>query len=132
MSLFTARIDGTEQRQVTEPGFGARPDWSPDGELIVLMDQDTCDCPDEPAIRLYAVRPDGSDLRPVTEAGAGSRDVYPRWLPDGTGILYSRCAADGMCETRGVSSDGSDDRALPIPPGRDLVHVDQRPVRTSS
>jgi Tol biopolymer transport system component len=128
MSVFVARTDGSEERQLTDAGMGARPDWSPDGELIVLMDQNSCDCPDEPTIRLYTVRPDGSELRPITDPEPGSRDVYPRWLPDGSGILYSHCSADHLCETRVASADGIDDRTLPIPPGRDLVHVDQQPV----
>jgi Tol biopolymer transport system component len=128
MSLFTIRTDGTDERPLTDPGFGARPDWSPDGELIVLMDRDTCDCPEEPKIRLYVVRPDGTDLRPVTDPEAGSRDIYPRWLPDGTGILYSHCTAGGTCETRVVASDGTGEHTLPVPPGTDLVHVDQQPI----
>jgi Tol biopolymer transport system component len=75
MALFTAALDGEAELQLTEWGFGARPDWSPDGELIVLMDMNTCDCPEEPTIRLYVVRPDGTGLQPVTDPDQGSRTI---------------------------------------------------------
>jgi Tol biopolymer transport system component len=127
-SLFTVRTDGTDEVRVTEDGVGSRADWSPDGEHIVLMERDSCECPDEVTLRVEVVRPDGTDLHPITNPATGSFDAYPRWLPDGSGILYSHCTVAGACEMHVVQADGTGDRILPVPPGPDVVHLDQQPV----
>jgi Tol biopolymer transport system component len=112
MALFSASADGTDERQLTDWGTGARPDWSPDGDSIVLMDQDDCDC-DRQTVGLSVIEVDGTGLRRLTPTTPGIADVHPRWLPDRSAIIFSRC--DGFdCEVHLVAPDGSDDRALPL------------------
>lgn len=112
LALFSAAIDGTDEQQLTDWGVGARPDWSPDGASIVFMGADDCDCGRQ-TVQLFMVQADGTNVRRLTQVIDGAADVHPRWLPDGSAIIFSRCRPTG-CEVRLVSPDGADDRALPI------------------
>jgi Tol biopolymer transport system component/lysophospholipase L1-like esterase len=103
-AIFTATLDGQDVRQLTDWGLGARPDWSPDGEWIVFQSVE------EPhsnlESRLYRVRPDGTDLQQLTAPGGTITDLYPRYLPDGTSIIFSRCLSLWVCETHQIGADG--------------------------
>lgn len=125
-AIFSATIGGEDVQQLTEWGLGARPDWSPDGEWIVFHSEEP---PHEnrPEVSLYRVRPDGSDLQRLTSPGARITDVYPRYLPDGSAILFSRCLTLWECEARMIDPDGSNDRLLFSEPGRQTVHVMLQP-----
>ena len=125
MALFVAATDGTGERQLTEWSVGARADWSPDGASIVFMGEDDCDCGSQ-TVSLFIIGADGQGQRQLTHAGDGVADVHPRWLPDGSAVLFSRCL--GMqCEARLVAPDGTNDRALPLS-DRGLVHPVWQPV----
>jgi Tol biopolymer transport system component len=126
-ALFTIARDGGDLRQLTDWGFGARPHWSPDGEWIVFMREEHT--PEASFISLHRVRPDGTGLEQLTEPSAAS-DVYPRWLPDGSGILFSRCVGMWTCATRVIAPDGSNDRLLFQELGAQTVHVIWQPSRT--
>jgi hypothetical protein len=53
--------------------------------------------------------------------------LYPRSLPDGSAILFSRCRQAEPCDTMLMDPDGRNDRVL-IPAFRfDVVHVDWQP-----
>ena len=107
--LFTMNLDGTDRATVAaEPGhlfFG--PDWSPDGEWLVF-----CDCvpetdPGHDRADLCVARADGSSFHRVTtgqrhwfatsygdpETRGGGSNV-PRWMPDGSGFIYTRMLPD--------------------------------------
>ena len=128
-AIFTATIAGDEVSQLTEWGLGARPDWSPDGEWIVFMDVQPEDHPGEP-ISLHRIRPDGTDLEHLTAPTGTTIDLYPRWLLDGTGILFSRCpfvdAPD--CDVWIVSADGANEERLLLPFAQHAVHVIWQPI----
>lgn len=126
-ALFIGPTAGGELRQLTEWGLGGRPDWSPDGEWIVFMSGDSYD--EDTPITLHRIRPDGSGLEQLTTPEGPSIDVYPRYLWDGSGILYSRCPRSNApaCEARRMSVDGSTDELLFTPPGGNPVHVIWRP-----
>jgi hypothetical protein len=128
LAIFTASIDGQEELQLTEWGLGVRPDWSPDGEWIVFMSVEPETNPGR-AISLHRVRPDGTDLEHLTNPTGTIIDLYPRWLPDSSGIIFSRCpeVEAASCETRTISPDGSDDRLLLAPFTRHAVHVMWQP-----
>jgi hypothetical protein len=125
-AIFSATIQGKDVQQLTEWGLGARPDWSPDGEWIVFHSEEP---PHEnrPEVSLYRVRPDGTDLQRLTSPGDRVTDVYPRYLPDGSAILFSRCLSLWECETRMIDPDGSNDRLLFGELGRQTVHVMLQP-----
>lgn len=79
---------------------------------------------------LYRVQPDGSDLEQLTAPAGTVIDLYPRWLPDGSGVLFSRCpnVEAAACETSIVSPEGSDAERLHGPVGQHAVHVIWRPA----
>ena len=114
-AVATASIDGSDQRRLTRWGVGARPTWSPDGQWIALMSREECDdCGGhQPPITIMVMRPDGSDLHALTARTPGTRDLHPRWLPDSSGLIFSRCRKAFACALRIVSLDGTGGR-LPI------------------
>jgi len=128
-AIFTAAIDGQNVRQLTAWGLGARPDWSPDGEWIVFQSLDTEEHGDEP-ISIHRIRPDGRDLEQLTAPYGTTIDLYPRWLVDGSEILFSRCpyreAPD--CEARVVSPDGGGEARLLLPFAQAAVHLIWQPA----
>jgi hypothetical protein len=125
-AIFTMTIDGQDVQQLTEWGLGARPDWSPDGEWIVFHSEEPPH-QNRMEVSLYRVRPDGTDLERLTSPGGTITDVYPRYLPDGSTVLFSRCLSLWECETRMIDPDGSNDRFLFGELGRQTVHVMLQP-----
>jgi len=125
LALFSAATDGSDEHQLTDWGVGARPDWSPDGTSIVFMGEDDCDCGPQ-TVQLFTVDADGSNRRQLTKAIDGAGDLHPRWLPDGSAIIFSRCQPTG-CEVRLVAPDGTGDRPLPIE-GDGIAHPVWQPV----
>ncbi|QWZ10117.1 hypothetical protein KRR39_10490 [Nocardioides panacis] len=95
-ALFTIRLDGSQERQVTSFALHAGDaTWSPDGRTMALEASPT------PTSRgdVYTVRPDGSQLRNLTRNDsqvAGSAD--PVWSPDGKFLLF-------LSETRTTDGD---------------------------
>jgi Tol biopolymer transport system component len=123
MAIYTATTDGDDERQMTDWGSWARPDWSPDGEWIVFQDREPESHRGE-VISLYRVRTDGTGMEQLTDPEQGSFDVYPRYLPDGSAILFSRCPGEGEpCETRLIDPNGGNDRVLIAAFRYDTVHV---------
>jgi Tol biopolymer transport system component len=66
LDVYVMRPDGSEKRRVVRRIFGAFPDWSPDGELIVFTGSPLSGRGE----RLWVVRPDGSGQRPLPIRGA--------------------------------------------------------------
>lgn len=122
-AIFTFTAAGTELTQLTDWGLGARPDWSPDGSWIVFQSLSPEEYLGEP-ISLHRVRPDGSELESLTTPDGTQVDLYPRYLPDGSGILFSRCPVSRAtdCDVHLLAPDGSSDRLLFSTPGRHAVH----------
>jgi len=81
------------------------------------------------SISLHRVRRDGTDLEQLTHPTGTIIDLYPRWLPDGSGIIFSRCPEVDApnCEIRTIGPGGSDDRLLLAPFTRHAVHVMWQP-----
>jgi TolB protein len=96
-ALFSARVDGTDLRQVTPWGLHAvDPDWSPDGKRLVFASQPTRigDIGE-----VMVADANGSHLRTLTQdaglIGIGSDNAFvyseafnPVWSPDGEKILF--------------------------------------------
>jgi hypothetical protein len=84
-------------------------------------------------VHLYRIRADGTDLDQLTDApGTVTGDVFPRWLPDASALLFSRCDGGFACETRLISPDGSDDRLLVPEFGSQVHHVMLQPTSLSN
>lgn len=68
---------------VTEMDGSNSPDWSADGDHLVLSR------PSERGADLWRMAPDGSDTRRLTDLGAtGGLAEQPAFLPDGSGVLF--------------------------------------------
>jgi Tol biopolymer transport system component len=87
-TLWRARADGTERRQLTfRPLEVALPRWSPDGERIAFMAIQ----PGQ-AWRIYAVPSNGG--RPLPLSDGQFADSDPEWSPDGRSLLFGRALRD--------------------------------------
>ena len=85
----------------TELGFGLDPDWHPTEELIVFKG-----CNDQgQECGLYTMGADGSARTQLSDAPSDSR---PRWLPDGSGVVFMSEERDGNWELYRANADGSD------------------------
>jgi Tol biopolymer transport system component len=71
--------------------LGKDPDWHPSQELIVFKGCDDFgqNC------GLYLIDADGGNRRSLTNVGA---DSLPRWLPDGSGVVFMSDGRDGNWE----------------------------------
>ncbi|MFN2201938.1 MAG: SH3 domain-containing protein [Caldilineaceae bacterium] len=114
----------------TELGFGLDPDWHPSAELIVFKgcNEQGQEC------GLYTMGTDGSGRTQLTSVASDSR---PRWLPDGSGVVFMSDGRDGNWELYRASADGSDvvrltDNAAPdglpavSPDGSQIAFFSQR------
>jgi Tol biopolymer transport system component len=84
---------GGQVRRITPfETFMAHPDWSPNGQELVVGSYDIHDInsTDQPS-NLYTMKPDGSGLRQLTHSSVDGtlRIGQPRWSPDGTQIVVS-------------------------------------------
>ncbi len=74
-SIFVARIDGSELRQLTNDGFKNRgPRWSPDGKRLAFFSNRGGD------YDIWTIDADGSGLQQMT---FGPHLIVPVWTPDG-------------------------------------------------
>lgn len=86
-ALFVVDDDGSDLRQLTPWSLNAgdRPDWSPDGDLILFK---------APAKgqhgNLYTIKPDGSGLEQLTRYPAPRAVFSGSFSPDGNWITFSR------------------------------------------
>jgi hypothetical protein len=83
-------------------------------------------------VHLYRIRADGTGLDQLTDMpGPVIADVFPRWLPDGSAILFSRCDGGFACEPRLINPDGSNDRLLVSAFGSQVHHLMLQPTSLS-
>jgi TolB protein len=93
LALFVVKADGSDLRQLTPWSLnaGGRPDWSPDGALILFK---------APAKgqhgNLYTIHPDGSGLKQLTRYPAPKPLFSGSFSPDGKWITFSRYPGPGI------------------------------------
>lgn len=86
--IYTIKIDGTGQRQITSGGSSSSgPRWSPDGKRIAFATGG----------QIWTMDADGSDKDQVTKISTGAGQ--PVWSPDGKWIafisdVYPECSTD--------------------------------------
>jgi len=78
--VFVVPAGGGKPTQVTSEGYGAGPDWGPDGRRIVL------NLHTGSGFDIAVVNSDGTGLRKF--GTAESWEVSPYWSPDGAAIAF--------------------------------------------
>ncbi len=96
--LFTLRSDGSDARQITKGLDWVNPDWSPDGQAIVVERDGTSRAS---IVRLTA---DGTGLRNLTPKGFQGQ---PSFSPSGKWIVYERDLGRGNNGVWLMRSDGT-------------------------
>jgi len=96
--IATVPVSGGEVRQLTTSDtLMSSPDWSPDGQLLVVNSYDLHNirATDQPS-NIYTLNPDGTGLRQLTRSSVdGSMRIgTPRWDADGTRIVVSVATSD--------------------------------------
>jgi Tol biopolymer transport system component len=92
--IWLMNADGTDLHVIeTALAYAQGPDWSPDGEWLVVLGTLGGSMPPE----LFKLRPDGTELTQLTSAPDIGKDA-PTWSPDGTLVLFDAYAPHG---TRG-------------------------------
>jgi TolB protein len=84
--VYTMEADGTNQQRMTDQGYAVSPNWSPNGQFLLLA-----------WIRKYGPgEPGSSDIYLMDIASKqwvqlthdGGRNDYPSWSPDGRHIVF--------------------------------------------
>jgi TolB protein len=88
-AFFIIGVDGTGLRQLTPWSLnaGGRPDWSPDGKLILFR---TISLSNRHHGNLYTIHPDGTGLKKLTSYPAPKTVLNGSFSPDGKWITFSR------------------------------------------
>lgn len=88
--LFTVDVEGDEPPQPlgSSKGHSVFPDWSPDGRYLVYANR----AEGTYKLRLHDLN-DGSERRITSGQG---EDLYPRFSPDGTQVLFSSNRLDDV------------------------------------
>jgi hypothetical protein len=117
--LFVMRVDGTDQKQLTQ-GFNVWfASWAPDGKRLAVTTE---------GAQIYTLNADGSDLKLIT----GGAYSPPFWSPDGHFIAYVGGEKFGLPVARGnlriVPAGGGTPWVVPggedipsLPPGASAV-----------
>lgn len=82
--IFVIRPDGSGVQQLggdVLPGVHKHPEWSPDGQRVVFIDEAT--------EKMFIAHLDGSATESVAACDEPGCD-YPAWSPDGSRIAFSR------------------------------------------
>lgn len=103
-----------------ELALGKDPDWHPSQDLIILKG-----CDDQGQnCGLYTIKSDGSNRTLFTNVAS---DSMPRWLPDGSGIVFMSEYRDGNWEIYRADANGQNVTRLtndPAPDGLPAVSPD--------
>jgi TolB protein len=137
--IAVINLDGSGRRFVT-PGNRSSidPDFSPDGTQIVYCENRFGRLSVDN--RLMVVNVDGSRRRAVTAYG-GRRELNPKWLPDGSGLVFEslnrrglksdieRIGIDGRGRRNVLRTSAFETNPVPSPDGTRIVFTSDRDRR---
>ena len=115
--VWRMQRDGTQIVRVTNNANNDRqPAWSPDGKLVAY----SSDAGMPAGRRAIFIMPSplaGATGTATRLTGGEGQDIHPKWLPDGSGLVFNRLHADGrQADVHIVSLDGRE-RPVPLGPG---------------
>src|SRR2546423_2447317 len=113
---FAVNPDGSALRRLTHTGPTRAtdyPSWSPNGRRIVFSRFRT-DLPNgNDNSRIWIMNADGTNKRRLADDVQGFRDYTPKFTPDASQIVFTRCQPDdGVCAIWKMGADGTDKQAL--------------------
>jgi TolB protein len=110
-NIFTMNADGSDIRQLTfltaEQGAALEQNWSPDGRRLVYSNRTA----DFSVRQLFVMNADGSDQHLLLNDPAYA-DLYPRFSPDGSRVIFSRCRPVFPVEACAIYTVKTDGHAL--------------------
>lgn len=93
--LWRMARDGSAIASLTSDRFNNRqPAWSPDGKTVAFSSDQGLDG-GRRAIWLMAAPGSAQSGAPRKLTSGAGQDVHPKWLADGSGLVFNRIAADG-------------------------------------
>jgi TolB protein len=111
--IYTVDPDGSDLRRVTNNGWDDNhPDWSPDGQTIVLSSELS-----PGNYEIVTMDPDGGNVVNLTNHPA--TDWRPAWSPDGNRIAF-HSNRDGNFDIYVMNTDGSGLQRLTTDPADDF------------
>ena len=115
--LWRIARDGSGIARLTDDGFNHRqPAWSPDGKLVAYSSEQGL-ASGRRAIWLMAAPGADISVRPRKLSAGSGQDVHPKWLPDGSGLVFNRIAPDGkQADVHILTLDGRE-RKIELGPG---------------
>ena len=107
--IFTINLDGTDMRNVTQPGGNSdlMPRWSPDGGLLAFTTFPGSGRRDLTGIAI--TNPEGTSVRRLSMTDR--MEIEPAWSPDGAQIAFVRVES-GRRSICVMNRDGSDWQAV--------------------
>ena len=104
--LYSARVDGSDVRQLTSDSAGAHSaNWSPDARLVVYSS----------GTQIVVVGADGTGRRVISDAKGNQT---PSWSPDGSKIVFSAGVFPSLT-IHTMNADGTDRKSIATSPGFD-------------
>jgi Tol biopolymer transport system component len=138
--IAVINVDGTGREFLTPKRRSSiDPDFSPDGTLIAYNESRPVG-PFAVDNRLMIMNADGSGRRAITAYG-GRRELNPKWLPDGSGLVFEsvsrrslksdieRIALDGSGRTAVLATPAFETNPIPSPDGTRIAFTSDRDRR---
>lgn len=105
-AIWIAHTDGTHPTQLTPNEMHAAfPDWSPTGNHLLFSNNV---CPICDLSEIFVTNQSGNGMRQLTSSGDGNNDLFGRWSPDGSQIVFTRDDFVNPTTICVMNRDGSD------------------------